>query len=270
LGKTIYKTMERKEWVPLDQVLAQLEGKLDLEPEYITLSGSGEPTLYCRMGELISKIKELTDIPVAVLTNGSLLWMPEVREGLMSADLVIPSLDAGSHELFRYINRPHADVVFARMLEGLVKLRDEYAGQYWLEIFLLSGVTTVEAQLNVLSHCVDLIGPEKVQLNTITRPPAEEFALAVPRNQLQQIARELHGNTEVIAPYPYVEPTGSFRSSLDDIVNLLKRRPCSLEDIATGLGIHPNEAAKQVEQLTCDGAVEARGRYGTLYYATTP
>lgn len=270
LGRTTNKTMQRKEWVPLDQVLTQLKGKLDHRPDYITLAGSGEPTLYSKIGELIIRIKELTDIPVAVLTNGSLLWMPEVRDALMPADLVVPSLDAGSRELFRYVNRPYVDIVFSKMLEGLVKLRDQYTGQYWLEVFLLSGITTVESELNMLSYCINLIGPDKVQLNTVTRPPAEEYAEPVPRDRLEQMARDLNGKTEVIAAYPYVEPTQRLPSSLGDIVSLLKRRPCSLEDIASGLGIHRNEAAKHLERLASNGTVKAKGQHGRLYYETAP
>ncbi len=265
LGRTTHKTIQRKEWVPLEEIVTQLKSKLHLEPDYITLSGSGEPTLYSRIGELIVRIKHLTDIPVAVLTNGSLLWIPEVRDGLMPADLVIPSLDAGSARLFGYINRPHADITFPRMLEGLVKLRDEYLGQFWLEVLLLGGVTTVEAELNMLSHCIDLIGPDKVQLNTVTRPPSEDFAEPVPLHQLEHIAQRLHDKTEVIAAYPTSAQEKSFKSNLSDILNLLRRRPCSLEDIATGLGIHPHEAAKQVEQLVSAGTVKTKGQYGMLY-----
>jgi len=262
--------MQRKEWVPLDQVLTQLKGKLDLEPDYITLAGSGEPTLYSKMGELIREIKNVTDVPIAVLTNGSLLWLREVRASLMSADLVVPSLDAGSEELFRYVNRPHVDIAFEKMLTGLVKLREEHQGQYWLEVFLLAGVTTAEAQLNMLAHSVSRIGPDKVQLNTVTRPPSEDFAEPVPPHQIEHIAQQLHDRAEVIAAYPAVTERKSFESNLNDILNLLKRRPCSLEDIATGLGLDPNEVAKQVERLASDRTVKVKRQHGTLYYETTP
>ena len=265
LGKTTNKTIERKEWVPLEPLVTQIKDKLRLEPDYITLSGSGEPTLHSKIGQLIIRIKDMTDIPVAVLTNGSLLWIPEVRKGLLPADLVIPSLDAGSARLFRYVNRPHADIVFAKMLEGLVKLRDEYAGQIWLETLLLGGVTTVEAELSMLSFCIDLIGPDKVQLNTVTRPPSEDFAGPVPHHQLEHIAKRLHHKAEIIAACPTAAETKGFTSNRDDILNLLRRRPCSLEDIATGLGIHPNEAAKLVEQLTAAGTVKTEGKYGMHY-----
>ena len=137
LGATTCKTTERKEWVPLDDVLEQLKAKLSTAPDYITLSGSGEPTLYSRAEELIDRIKAMTDVPVAVLTNGSLLWQEEVRRQFMKADLVIPSLDAGDEGMFRLVNRPHEDVTFERMLAGLVDFRREFRGAYWLEVFVL-------------------------------------------------------------------------------------------------------------------------------------
>jgi len=142
LGRTTNKTMQRKEWVPTNIVINQLKAKLSSKPDYITLSGSGEPTLFSRLEELIPKIKGITDIPVAMLTNGSLLWLPEVRNALKSADMVVPSLDAGSSQIFQYVNRPHPDITFSKMLQGLVEFRKDYGGQYWLEVFLLAGVTT--------------------------------------------------------------------------------------------------------------------------------
>ena len=187
LGRTTNKTIQRKEWVPIDIVIDQLKKKLDSKPDYITLSGSGEPTLFSRLEDLISRIKDITDIPVAVLTNGSLLWLPEVRNALKSADMVVPSLDAGSSQIFQYVNRPHSNITFSKMLDGLVKFCDEYNGKYWLEVFLLAGVTTPEMEINRLKTCINSIRPDKVQVNTVTRPPAEGFAEPVPQKQLQTI-----------------------------------------------------------------------------------
>jgi wyosine [tRNA(Phe)-imidazoG37] synthetase (radical SAM superfamily) len=155
LGRTTNKTVQRKEWVPIDIIINQLKAKIDSKPDYITLSGSGEPTLYLRLEELIFKIKDVTDIPVAVLTNGSLLWLPEVRNALKTADMVVPSLDAGSSRIFQYVNRPHPDITFNRMLQGLVDFRKDYSGKYWLEVFLLAGVTTLEAEVNILLKLTD-------------------------------------------------------------------------------------------------------------------
>jgi len=269
LGRTTNKATQRKEWVPIDIVTKQLKEKLDSKPDYITLSGSGEPTLYSRLEELIFKIKEITDIPVAVLTNGSLLWQPEVRNALKSADLVVPSLDAGSSQIFQYVNRPHSDITFNQMLDGLVKFRNEYNGKYWLEVFLLAGVTTPETEINRLKTCINSIRPDKVQVNTVTRPPAEGFAEPVPQKQLQTITKKLYKKAEVIADYSNVHKQQDFSVRREDVLTLLKRRPCSVEDVAAGLGLHRNEVVKYVEELSAEGKIEAKPQNQQLYYKAT-
>ena len=266
LGRTTNKTIQRKEWLPFDEIIRQLKEKLYLKPDYITLSGSGEPTLFSRCDELICKIKEITNIPVAVLTNGSLLWLPEARKSLMEADLVIPSLDAGSNHLFQYVNRPHPDIPFAKMLEGLIRFREEYHGKYWLEVFLLAGVTTPEMEINRLKTCISAIQPNKVQVNTATRPPAENFAEPVPRGQLENLAAQLYEHSEVIADYKDVHKKQDFVSQREDILTLLKRRPCSVEDIAAGLGLHRNEVLKYIEELSSEGKIEVKSGQNKLYY----
>jgi wyosine [tRNA(Phe)-imidazoG37] synthetase (radical SAM superfamily) len=266
LGRTTNKTIERKEWVATDIVIEQLKEKLDSKPDYITLSGSGEPTLFSRIEVLISRIKNITDIPVAVLTNGSLLWLPEVRSSLKLADLVIPSLDAGCNQIFQYVNRPHSDISFNKMLEGLVKLRDEYSGKYWLEVFLVAGVTTPEMEINRLKTCISSVCPDKVQVNTVTRPPAEDFVEPVSERQLKAITTHLYKNAEVIADYSGVHKQQYFSARCADVLVLLKRRPCSVEDISAGLGIHRNEALKYVEELSSEGKIKAKPQNNQLYY----
>jgi len=269
LGRTTNKTIQRKEWVPIDIVVDQLKTKLSSKPDYITLSGSGEPTLYSRLEDLISRIKDITDIPVAVLTNGSLLWLPEVRSALKSADLVVPSLDAGSSQIFQYVNRPHSDITFSQMLDGLVKFRNEYNGKYWLEVFLLAGVTTPETEINRLKTCISSMQPDKVQVNTVTRPPAEGFAEPVPQKQLQIITKKLYEKAEVIADYSNVHKQQDFSAQRQDVLTLLKRRPCSIGDIAAGLGLHRNEVVKYVEELSLEGKIEAKPQNQQLYYKAT-
>jgi len=266
LGRTTYKTIKRKEWVPIDIVIDQLKIKLDSKPDYITLSGSGEPTLFSRLENLISRIKDITDIPVAVLTNGSLLWLAEVRKALKSADLVVPSLDAGNSQIFQYVNRPHSDITFDNMLDGLVKFRDEYNGKYWLEVFLIAGVTTPDAEINRLANCINLICPDKVQINTVTRPPAEDFTERVPEKQLKTLAKRLYENAEVIADYSNVHKQQDFSALREDVLALLQRRPCSVKDIAAGLSLHRNEVAKYVEELSSEGKIEVKLQNRQLYY----
>jgi wyosine [tRNA(Phe)-imidazoG37] synthetase (radical SAM superfamily) len=266
LGRTTNKTTERKEWVPMKEVVAQLKDKLSSKPDYITLSGSGEPTLHAQIEQLIHEIKSVTDIPVAVITNGSLLWLPEVQRSLLDADLVVPSLDAGSEDIFKHVNRPHPQIRFHQMLKGLQGFRRLFHGQYWLEVFLLSGVTTVEAHVKALRDCIKTICPDKVQVNTVVRPPAENYAVPVPHDQMEEIAAQLYPGAESILPCVHAGDTDGSSVGCGDVLDLLRRRPCSMADIATGLRLHPHEAAKCVGRLVSEQKVRAKEQQGTLYY----
>jgi len=136
LGRTTHRTIQRGEYVPVDAVLAGLKAKLALgpKPDYISLAGSGEPTLHARIGDLIAGIKLMTRIPIAVLTNGSLLWVPEVQDALMEADLVLPSLDAGDEPMFQRVNRPHPEILFEGMVDGLAAFTARFRKLVWLEV----------------------------------------------------------------------------------------------------------------------------------------
>jgi len=180
--------------------------------------------------------------------------------------LVIPSLDAGSSRIFKYVNRPHNDVTFSKMLEGLVKFREEYAGQYWLEVFLIAGVTTPGAQVKSLASCLKTICPDKVQVNTVTRPPAEDFAEGVAQRQLSMLAPQLYENAEVIADYQRIHKQQEFPIRCEDVLTLLLRRPCSIEEISAGLALHRNEVVKCVEELSSKGKTEMKLQHGQLYY----
>ena len=269
LGRTTDKTAERREWVPLNDVLEELKEKLAARPDYITLSGSGEPTLYSRLDELIAGIRSMTDIPVAVLTNGSLLWQEEVRRQLMDAHLVIPSLDAGHGSMFQAVNRPHENISFDRMLEGLIDFREEYYGRYWLEVFLLAGHTAIDSEICRIVECVRCIKPDRVQLNTATRPPAEDYAAMVDRKRMAELAGRFEPPAEVIANFDGVHAELDFAATRETVLQMLRRRPCSIEDITNGLGIHRNEAIKYAEQLLAHGLAERIMTGGRPYLRAT-
>jgi len=266
LGRTTCKTIERREWVSLDDIINEVKEKLSTRPDYITLSGSGEPTLFSRIGELIDRIRGITDTPIAVLTNGSLLWQDEVRRQVRIADLVIPSLDAADEMRFRYINRPHESISFKKMLNGLIVFRQEFQGPYWLEVFLLAGYTAIEAEVMKLAKCVELIRPDRVQLNTVTRPPAESFAEGVSRESMAILATMFNPHAEVIADFHSIHEEAEFVAGREEILNMLRRRPCSIEDIAAGLGMHRNEVVKYVEELSAENVIEQTLTAGKLYY----
>ena len=266
IGRTTNKTSSRQSWASIEEIVEQIRGKLHLKPDFITLSGSGEPTLYTRIGELIGRIKAMTDIPVAVITNGSLLSLDEVRDALKQADLVVPSLDAGCDETFQAVNRPCKEISFQEMLDGLIKFRREFSGQYWLEVFILAGVNDSEAEIKKLADCVKLINPDKVQVNTVSRPPAETFAKAIDKENLRIIAKSLSYNAEVIADFNHDHTQSDFTARVENVLEMLKRRPCSNEDIAAGLGIHLNEVVKYVEELLSQGKITPEQQGQSIYY----
>jgi wyosine [tRNA(Phe)-imidazoG37] synthetase (radical SAM superfamily) len=267
LGRTTHKTVQRRVWVPLAEVLAELREKLDTRPDYITLSGSGEPTLFSPLAELIDGIRSMTDTPVAVLTNGSLLWQEEVRRALRGADLLVPSLDAGDAEFFEAINRPHEAIDFAQMLEGLVRSREDFNGAYWLEVFLLDGSFAADSAVDRLGDCVRRIAPDRVQLNTATRPTAEASAVMLPPERMHELARRFDPPAEVIADFRGVHARSEFRASRDAVLEMLSRRPCTLEDIAAGLALHRNEAVKCIGELEAEGKLDKQQRGLSVFYA---
>ena len=246
LGRTTHKTVQRQDWVAPDMVLEQLSIQLNKPCDTITLAGSGEPTLHSRIGEIICGIKEITDVPVAVLTNGSLLSLVDVRRDLLQADIVLPSLDAGNVTLFRHVNRPHREIRFENMVQGLVDFRSCYEGQIWLEIFLLGGVNGLPASMEEIAAIAEKISPDRIQLNTVTRPPAEPFAMQVPESLMRCLAPAFHGKAEIIADFKGNPRKEESDTSRDTVKNLIMRRPCTLEDIAWALSVRFSTAAKYV------------------------
>ncbi len=267
LGRTTNKTVERRQWVSLEEVTVELKGKLATKPDYITLSGSGEPTLYSRLDELIDRIRSMTNIPVAVLTNGSLLWREDVRRQLSDAHVVIPSLDAGHARMFQAVNRPHESISFEQMLEGLLAFRKEYRGEYWLEVLLLAGRTAIDSEVRKIADCAGRIKPDRVQLNTATRPTAENLAATVDRQRLAEAATSFDPPAEVIADYSGARVQTDFEAGRGSVLDMIRRRPCSVQDVADGLGMHRNEVLKHIEELTAGGLLQERTVGGRLLYS---
>jgi len=270
LGRTTTKTLERKEYVAVAGVLKELKQTLatGVKPDWISLAGSGEPTLNSGLGELIKGIKALTTIPVAVLTNGSLLWMRDVQDAMLAADLVLPSIDAGDERLFRYVNRPHPDITFAQMVDGIASFRERFKGDMWLEVFLLGGVTGIPSEVQKIAAIVKRIGPARVQLNTVYRPPIEEYAIALSEDQMQAMKDLFEGPVDVISEHPRedVQTPGSAGVGEEDLMAMLGRRPCTYRDVAAGLGIHPTDALKRLKALTAAGRVNTANVEGRNYY----
>ena len=179
VGKTTEMTLQRMEYIPTEEVLEEVRdflSKGEATIDHFSLSGSGEPTLHSQIGLVIKGIKGMSPIPVAVLTNGSLLYLDEVRDDLLQADIILPSLDAVSEEVFTRINRPHKGILVEKVIEGLVEFRKDYQGQIWLEILFCKGINDGEDELHQMKRAVDRMQPDRIQINTVVRPPTEPWA----------------------------------------------------------------------------------------------
>jgi wyosine [tRNA(Phe)-imidazoG37] synthetase (radical SAM superfamily) len=198
-----------------------------------------------------------------------MLWQPDVRRELAFADMVVPSLDAGGESVFQSVNRPHADISFREMLDGLIEFRTEFEGRYWLEVFLLAGYSATPAEVEEIAGCAKRIEPDRIQLNTATRPPAEDYAVSVTQDQLNQLATLFEPTAEVIADFRRVHQQQEFVAGRGSVLDLLRRRPCSVEDIANGLGMHRNEVVKYVEELAAEKLIESTAVADKLYYKVT-
>lgn len=203
LGRTTNLTVEKSEYIKVSQVIDELKVWLEANQEtarslqYITLSGSGEPTLNTRFGELISAIKKITPLKIALLTNSSLLADPEIRRQVYQADLIVPSLDAVTQELFVKVDRPHPSINIESIIDGLIALRREFRGKIWLEIMLVKGINDDIRHIRKLKEVIEKINPDRIQLNSPVRTTADAGVLPVGRPKLRKIKEILGEKVEL-------------------------------------------------------------------------
>ena len=269
LGRDALQMVWRDHYVHIDDVIAEIKKKVhnSLEADYITISGSGEPTLSLDLGYLIGEIKKLTDTPVAVITNGTMLWHHEVRNDCAKADLVVPSLDAPNKEVFQIINKPHEDIKFDLYVQGLIDFRKEYKGKYWLEVFLVDGINTSDEQIAQFMEIIEKIDPDKIQLNTAVRPTVDISAKPIPQEKMAQIAKKFGAKAEVIVSFdklPAFSTGNNETKSL--IIATVSRRPCSQQDLVNGLGLNANILAKVLPELLQEGKIVSESRNNTIFY----
>jgi len=268
LGPTTKKTVQPKEYFSEQEILDQIKKKIESSSriDYITFSGSGEPTLNSHIGDLIKKIKKITDIPVAVLTNSTLLSRKEVRGALKQADLVVPSLDGATQEVFEKINRPHAALKTENIIEGLRQFRKEFKGKLWLEVILVRGMNDSESHLKALKKAIHEIKPDRVQLNTVIRPPSEKFAKPLSKKEMEKIRDFIGNNCEIVAHFHKKGLTPEEEDIKDIILDMIHRRPVTVEDISESLGRHKNEVLKHIDMLKRENKIKAVSYENKDYY----
>ncbi|MBC7363323.1 MAG: radical SAM protein [Candidatus Aminicenantes bacterium] len=270
LGRTKKTTIRRKKYFSERQILQELKDflKSGVRVDFITFSGSGEPTLNSSIGQLIRKIKKMTGKPVAVLTNSTLLTRPAVRKDLEAADVVVPSLDAADQKTFKKINRPHPTLKASKIIDGLIKFRKQFKGQIWLEILLVKGLNDSPGHLKKLKAAADKIKPDRIHLNTVVRPPAEKWARPLAPDELERVRLFFGPRAEVVASFHKKEkeqekaPEDLTRA----ILSIVKRRPVNLEDLQHALGQTKDNLFPVVQQLIASKKIKEAVHRGLVYY----
>lgn len=262
-GCTTKLISERGEFVPFEEICAELEQwlKEDGAADCITFAGSGEPTLYSRLGELIEFIKTRTAIPVIVLSNGTLLHRIAVRDELLRADVVKVSLSAWDDVSFQKINRPSSGISFSQVLAGEREFRREFPGDLWMEVFLMEGVNADPDQVHQIAAAAAGICPDKIHLNTAVRPPAENNVLPVAEEKLETLCGFFTPRAEVIATFS-TGAGSSLELSVEKLIDLLRRHPATAAQLAQNFGVEP----AMVFPLLKDSRLQTEVRGGETYY----
>ena len=274
VGKTTKHTTDPKEYILLDRVKEEVTDyfKNNPDPDYITFSGAGEPTLNSKIGDVLKFVKKLKPhIPVALITNGTLFYKKEVRDNLLDVDVVLPSLDGASQNIFEKINRPSSDIKIQDYIDGLIKFREEFHGKMWLEVFLLPGYNMGIDSLEDIKAAAIKIKPDSIQLNTLDRPGTVQGLRGASHEDLQEVMKFFEKDTdlkvEIISAAPKRKNMKAYRSDVASVIyETINRRPCTLEDLSKILGLHINELNKYFPVLESEGKIETIDEYrGTFY-----
>jgi len=270
-GKTTNLTTERAEYYPTDAIIREIDDYLSTHPklDFITFSGSGEPTLHSGMGKIARHIREnFPEYRIALLTNGSLLTDPEVRAEVVDVHVVVPSMDAVSETVFKKIDRPCSTISAQDVLSGLVTFRQEFKGEIWLEIFIVPGLNDTDEELSLLRDAIAEIRPDRVQLNTLDRPGIYDWIVAPPAEEMARIADALDfPGIEIVGGLTSRSDIESFSQDISEsILGTIRRRPCTIDDLSRILGLHPNEVRKYIDPLLAEGCItEERESRGIFY-----
>lgn len=267
VGPTTCLTMERKEYAPLEDVKRELAAWRSAggTADFVTVTGSGEPTLHTGFGNIFEFIKSEIKIRSALLTNSTLLYLPDVRRAASLADVVKVTLSAWDEESFRKIARPHADLRFALVVEGLKRLRQEYTGAIWMEIFIVPKLNSDMSQIKAIATLAQSMKPDRIQLNTAVRPTAENNVGAVSALFLHEITTMFEPRAEVIAGFAGTNEHRK-KAGQDIILAMLKRRPCTAQDVASAFSLEINETRTLLRKMAEQKFIRLEKRNGEEYF----
>jgi wyosine [tRNA(Phe)-imidazoG37] synthetase (radical SAM superfamily) len=270
LGRTIPLTNVRRDDVSVQDIITEVKSVLAKpfhpQPDWITIAGSGEPLLFKSLGILIRDIKRLTNIPVALLTNGSLFYLPEVRQAALDADAVLPSVDAGSKDVYRKMNRPHPEITFEKFIMGLKQFRKEYSGKLWPEVMLAKGINDSAQAIEDIAGVLADIKPDQIFINSPVRPPVEMTVKSIDEATLKQ-AEALFGRVAKIAKPTVSSSLHHGRNNTQDIIAIVFRHPLSEHDLQELLNHQSADEQRQIlSELKQAQSVRLVERNGVRYW----
>ncbi len=267
VGRTTELTLSPVNYAPYKEVIREIEERLQTcTPDVITLAGSGEPTLYADLEKVIDGIKGITEIDVALLTNGSLFWRDEIVQRVLHADIILPTLSSAFEDTFRKIHRPPAELSLERVIEGLKKLRAMYHGRIYLETIFLAGINDTDEEIAALKSVIDAINPDKIQLNTVVRPPADIRAKCLDRQRLKEIKNFFGPKAEIIAGSPAGREKRGWDSAAEDFLDMVRRRPLTAADMARLSNMSVEDAQSVIKGLLMKGMIKKREYSGKIFY----
>nr|WP_246347241.1 radical SAM protein [Desulfurispira natronophila] len=257
-GSTTRLDCQRQEFVPLSELKQELKSFLETQPrlDFITFAGSGEPLLYSRFGELVDYLKEhWPQHPICLLTNGTLLTDRSLWAECKHLDLIVPSIDAASPEIFQRINRPAAGIDIRSVLSSLAEFSQQFTGEIWIEVLIVPGVNDSPSELQAIASACQSIRHQRIQLGTVDRPGAVTDLPRASGKQLQDIARHYFPAAQIVSrPEPGTTPSQADDTHLCDsemekaLHRLLQVRPCTKEDLVSTIGKGKQRQVQRVLQ----------------------
>ena len=276
LGKTRKFVTERQEFYAREEILFEIREALTVNKglDWITFVGSGETMLYQGIGWLITEVKKLTNIPVAVITNGSLLYLPEVRNELLQADAVLPSLNAGTEALHVKIDRPAEGLTFKQHVEGLVAFRNEYKGQLWIEVMLLGGINDSDEALRDLAAVLKKINPDMVHIVLPTRPSPDQEIHLPSEERIERAIAILSMVTTVVHPVKGCMDLRSAPDLLEAVTAIVSRHPVQQRELQKALvdrfSGEENKASEVMQEMLATGRFWLVEHGGEPYWVMVP
>lgn len=267
VGPTTCLTIERKEYVPIVEVERELKEWRagGGEAEIAAVTGSGEPTLHTGFGGILEFIKKEMKIRTVLLTNSTLMHRPEVRRAAAGADIVKATLSAWDEDSFRKIARPHPDLRFTSLSEGLRLFRQEYSGPIWLEVFIVPGINSDLEQVKAIAQLARTIRPDRIQLNTAVRPTAESRVNPATERFLDEIRGLFEPRAEVIIRFAGKD-SGRGIFNQRTILAMLKRRPGTAQDVAAAFSLDIVETKKNLSKMADEQLLKVENHHGADYY----